>query len=84
MADKTLVKKDYDYSSVQLDVDRFSQEYEFEILTYSDGTSEVAVFNRVIWEGDCEDVPSVHDLVYRVHFADEYDFADDYEWREDR
>ena len=84
MTTKTAIKTQTEYACVQLDVDRFSPDYEFEITTYDDGTTEIAYGRWLVWEGASEDVPHVDELVFDVHHADPYDFADDYEWREDR
>jgi hypothetical protein len=76
MTTKTAIKTEIEYACVQLDVDRFSDDYEFEIVTYNDGTAEIAAFGYIVWEGDAADAPDVRDLVHEVHSMDPADFAD--------
>lgn len=82
MTTKTAVKTEWNYGCVQLDVDRFSEDYEFLTTTYDDGTVEVTYKGDIVDHGTTEDTFLYGDLAAKIR--DSEDFAYDYEWREDR
>lgn len=80
----TEVKREHNYGCIQLDVDDFSEDVEFLTVTFDDGTVEVSYLGHVVAVGTVDDYFEYGDLAREVLNSDPYDFADDYDWREDR
>jgi hypothetical protein len=71
----TVVKTEYHYASVQLDVDRFTPDFEFVTDTYSDGSVEVSYSGVVVAEGTVGDDFDYGDLAHEVRWWTGDDFA---------